>query len=216
MPAAGSLQSIQMAMDELLPHCINVVRSIDGEGVLYPQEQELIETVGAKRYAEFVCGRLAAKQALSALGIENFPVLRGDKGEPIWPEGVAGSITHTGDVCVVSVTNKLTSIGIDIEKKRSLKTDIERMICTEEELNFLSSGGGEDKNTALLIVFTAKESVYKTLYPSVRRFIGFKEAQLVLGDDKVFEAQVEDAPSCKGRYEVLDDYVLAVSQLSIA
>lgn len=43
---------------------------------------------------EFVTGRACARRALARLGVEPVPVPSGDRGEPFWPDGIVGSITH--------------------------------------------------------------------------------------------------------------------------
>ena len=49
-----------------------------------------------KRQAEFLCGRIAAHEAMRRLGIEYWraPIGIGRSREPLWPHGVAGSISH--------------------------------------------------------------------------------------------------------------------------
>ena len=51
-----------------------------------------------KRRAEFFYGRLRAQAPLAALGFNGVTVGTGAMREPLWPEGVIGSITHSGDL----------------------------------------------------------------------------------------------------------------------
>ena len=60
---------------------------------LYPEERALISGVIEKRAHEFSTGRFCARQALLEFGIDNFPVLRGEQREPIWPKNIVGSIS---------------------------------------------------------------------------------------------------------------------------
>ena len=59
-----------------------------------PEEEPLIARAVAKRRNEFVTVRYCARQALGELGVPPVPILKGDKGEPCWPDGVVGSLTH--------------------------------------------------------------------------------------------------------------------------
>ena len=48
----------------------------------------------AKRRNEFITVRHCAGLALGELGFPPVPILKGDKGEPCWPDGAVGSLTH--------------------------------------------------------------------------------------------------------------------------
>ena len=52
-------------------------------GELYPEEESFIANAQHKRRREFTAGRLCAREALSHLGINNFPILVGKNREPI-------------------------------------------------------------------------------------------------------------------------------------
>ena len=196
-----SLQHIRIALNEVLSNAVNVVLPIDFTGA------------ANKREAEFTAGRLAAKQALTGLGIQGFTVLKGVKGDPLWPEGVVGSISHTQDVCMASVSNAdgLLGLGIDIEAQRVLKANIQRVICREEEL---SLHWHADTELAKLILFSAKESVYKALYPTQQRFIGFKEVLVEFDGELGFVATlVDEGVICRGAFRVVEGFVVSVAWL---
>ena len=196
---SGALQAIRIALGEMLPDAVNVVLPIDLVGV------------AEKRDTEFATGRLAAKQALAGVGVEGFTVLKGDKGEPLWPAGVVGSISHTQDVCVASVSDAdgLLGLGVDVEAQRILKANIQRVICREEEL---SLHWHDDNELAKLIIFSAKESVYKALYPTQQRFIGFKEVSVEFDDELGFLATlVGEDVTCRGQCRVVEGFMVSVA-----
>ena len=58
------------------------------------EEEPLIARSVAKRRNEFITVRYCARIALGELGFPPVPILKGDKGEPCWPDGVVGSLTH--------------------------------------------------------------------------------------------------------------------------
>jgi enterobactin synthetase component D / holo-[acyl-carrier protein] synthase len=61
---------------------------------LFPAEEALVRTADPRRQAEFTAGRACARTALARLGLPATPVLTGRAGEPRWPAGVTGSVTH--------------------------------------------------------------------------------------------------------------------------
>ena len=137
----------------------------------------------ATRRADFLMGRLAAVEALRRLGAEG-SVGRSPEGAPVWPEGIAGSLTHHSGVAAAVVGRGAdgqgyAGLGIDICPRlegdrlravvRQCLTEAEREAWTSEE--------------AATLAFAAKESIYKAAYPRAQRFIGFDEAEIVdVGD----------------------------------
>jgi enterobactin synthetase component D len=51
-------------------------------------------------------------------------------------------------------------------------------LATAAELTELARGTGLRPNEALTLLFSAKESVFKCLYPTVQRFFGFFDARI--------------------------------------
>ena len=135
---------------------------------LLPEEEACLGAVVSKRREEFSLGRAAARQAFKKIGInEQVPVLCGEGREPLWPEGVIGSITHCNRTAVTVVTKEeeIVGIGIDLESlDDTTRTDVSPRVCTERELAWLE-GCAAEKNRALLSLFSAKETIYKAFYP---------------------------------------------------
>lgn len=136
----------------------------------------------AKRQCEFLAGRLCAREALQQLcGERSVPAVGAD-GAPHWPAGVVGSITHGGNraVAVVAPAGQYAGLGLDIEKwlpaPRAERLCAE--ILTAEELQ-----RGTDRKTELAwlttLTFSIKESLFKALYPLVRRRFYFHDAELL-------------------------------------
>lgn len=82
-----------------------------------PEEEPLIAKSVAKRRNEFITVRYCARQAMVDLGIEPVPILKGEKGEPCWPDGVVGSLTHCEGFrgAAVGLREEIRSVGIDAE-----------------------------------------------------------------------------------------------------
>ena len=82
-----------------------------------PEEEPLIAKSVAKRRNEFITVRYCARLALGELGVPPVPILKGDKGEPCWPDGVVGSLTHCEGYrgAAVGRRGEVRSVGIDAE-----------------------------------------------------------------------------------------------------
>ena len=82
-----------------------------------PAEESLIARAVEKRRREFITARHCARQALGQLGIEPTPIMRGDKGMPLWPKQIVGSLTHCDGyrAAVVAYAMGVRSLGIDAE-----------------------------------------------------------------------------------------------------
>ncbi len=140
-----------------------------------------------KRRVEYLAGRICAKQALAKIAITEFEIDSNEDRAPIWPEGVLGSISHTQGVAMAMVTDSLDvrGVGIDIEtimpndQEQRLKPQILHPL-EDEAFKALS----EHISCPLTVIFSAKESIYKALYPSVKRFFGFDAAKLLSFDER--------------------------------
>lgn len=154
-----------------------------------PYKEELaLLSPGAvkKRRNHFYMGRYAAKEALNQLGVKNFPILKGENEEPIWPENIVGSISHTNSIALACVGDKnaTAGIGIDIEKiNPEVSFEISKKICLENELNWINKEGAK-KLERLIMVFSAKEATFKTFFPLGKIFFGFHDASLVWNEEK--------------------------------
>lgn len=133
----------------------------------------------------FDAGRACAREALAQLGPGrgDAVVSRGDAGQPLWPHGVVGSITHTRDIAwaAAALTTHAAGIGIDIEPIRSAER-----AARVAELVLLP---GEDPPTAafttsewVALVLSIKESTFKCLYPLVGRRFYFEALRVTAAD----------------------------------
>ena len=65
--------------------------------MLHPLERALVAHAVDIRKAEFGDARWCAHQALADLGRDSSqPILRGERGMPLWPSAVSGALTHRG------------------------------------------------------------------------------------------------------------------------
>jgi enterobactin synthetase component D len=134
-----------------------------------------------KRRREFAAGRQCAYTALHRAGcpIGNWLSIGNDQ-LPVWPHGWLGSISHTesGAVAAVSRNDVLTLLGIDIERLQEDQPwlDIQHLVVSGDELTALNS---LPLAKAICLAFSAKESLFKAFYPSVRSFKDFTAACVV-------------------------------------
>jgi 4'-phosphopantetheinyl transferase EntD len=144
---------------------------------LHPEEAELVATSAEKRRQEFQTGRACARLALERLGIPPVAILAGDRGEPLWPAGVVGSITHCSvyRACAVARTDALASLGIDAEPNLPLPGGVLARIAFGPELAIESPAPGVCVDRLL---FCAKEAIYKAWFPLNKRWLGFEDMEV--------------------------------------
>ena len=142
--------------------------------------QGLGPIISAKKATSRARGRAAARAALKSIGFEHPPeVLRGNGGEPVWPDGICGSITHC-DVWSTAVAMRSAyglSVGVDMENiNRIPDLEIAPLVCRSSECDWILAS--DDRYARLCMIFSAKEALYKSLYPSCRTYIDFREVEL--------------------------------------
>lgn len=141
-----------------------------------------------KRQAEFFFGRLAARQALSALAIAPVAIPIGPSREPQWPRDVIGSISHSQ--CLAAATAELRGhrrgIGIDIEHvvTAEAREALLATIVNADEIAYLHKLATDTwpMEMLLTIVFSAKESLFKGLFATVGHYFDFSAARIVALD----------------------------------
>lgn len=134
-----------------------------------------------KRREEFLLGRILLKKAFKNyfnLNIADFPI---DKSRmPIAPLGFVISISHDADEVMVAISKINISIGIDLENIGRIKPSLESQILSkEEDVDFLIKESSLNRDEVLTLVFSAKETLFKALYPLVKEYFGFEKASLL-------------------------------------
>jgi len=186
---------------------------------LYSQERAYTSKMSDKRLATFRAGRHCAHNALQSMGVESFPLLVGDKGAPLWPPQIVGSISHCENACiaVAGYCEQLSGIGVDVESSAPVGDDLLPLICTDQELETISRSatvGAQAK-----IIFSIKESLFKCLFPIVHQWIDFKDVSISLlpatqsySIDLGLEFKKLIAKDAlRGAWSVEDDYIFTSS-----
>ena len=143
-----------------------------------PAERSLIERAVEKRRKEFTTARHCARQALGELGFEPVPILRGDRGAPVWPNGIVGSLTHCDGyrAAVVAYAMQVRSLGIDAEPHDTLPDGVLEHTSIPAERDVLATRSSDLHWDRLL--FCAKEAPYKAWFPITGRWLGFEDAHI--------------------------------------
>jgi 4'-phosphopantetheinyl transferase EntD len=216
-------------IERILPACVAAVeRREDPPDVrLFAEESALIANAIDKRRREFSTARMCAREALLALGFAPVSIPAGERGEPLWPAGALGSITHCAGyrAAAVARSSDIVSIGIDAEPNASLPDGLIGDIARPEELPSLRRLAAEYPEVHWdRLLFSAKESVYKAWFPLARRWLGFEDAVVVFDPDAhTIEArllvpgpQVADGPlrTLTGRWMACEGILLTAVSLA--
>jgi 4'-phosphopantetheinyl transferase EntD len=145
--------------------------------LLLPEEAEYLGRAAPKRAQEFAAGRLCARRALAEFGVTDFPIRVASDRQPLWPELLIGSITHTDGYCaaVVAERRRFSAIGIDCEIVGHVTPELWPQICVSAELLWLDSLAPPERDAAVTLLFAAKEAFYKCQYPLVAEWLDFHD-----------------------------------------
>ena len=175
-----------------------------------PEEELVIANSLHPFYAlDFKAGRVCARMLLEKFGYRG-PLLKGKNGEPLWPEGITGSITHSKGKTIAVVgreTNEIKSIGIDLLDITEIDDSIKDTVITkiERETN--------DEDIDIATYFCAKEATYKAFFPLRKRFLAFNDIHIILSKKaKDYDALIENEKiKLYGKYIFFETFIFAVS-----
>lgn len=196
-------------ISDLLPHDVATVVASEemASFPLSPAEAEAFSGSSEKRRKEFQAGRAAARLALVELGIRGHDLVPGSDRRPKWPANVVGAITHTNGFCAAAVarTDNYLGVGIDAERlDRPITGGVRDRICHPSELEL-----AQHEPHAAHVIFSAKESYFKTYYPATRHWIGFLDARVTISPNEGtfrIELVATDAPRPAGLTDLTGRY----------
>lgn len=167
-------------LERILPASVTVVATDEDLDVaLYPEEEAVVGRAVEKRRREFTTARACAREALARLGEPPRAILSGPHGEPLWPVGIVGSITHCDGyrACAMARVGELTTVGVDAEPNEPLPEGLLGDIALPEERELLRDLSRQVPGTHWdRLLFSIKESIYKAWYPLAERWLGFEDA----------------------------------------
>jgi len=175
-PLARVLRDARVVVRETDP------RLVSPEAVLFPEELLAVQNAVLSRRQQFAAGRSLARQAWQELGLPACALPSDAQRVPIWPSGVVGCITHTQSWCgaAVALSTEVRALGTDVEVAAPLEQNLWERVCRPEEREFLGTLAPAAAGLVAKAIFSAKESIYKALYPSVRVFLDFQGMHITL------------------------------------
>ncbi|MFE9683950.1 4'-phosphopantetheinyl transferase [Streptomyces sp. NPDC006285] len=151
------------------------------EALLFAAERALIRDAVPERRREFATVRVCAHRAQTALGLPVRPLLSGPRGEPEWPAGTVGSVTHCAGyrgVALASAT-RWRALGIDAEPHRPLPPGTAGAVtCAAERQHLRDLAGHHPEVHWDRLLFSAKEAVFKAWSPLTAHPLDFGDARL--------------------------------------
>lgn len=142
-------------------------------GLPKPIKERFEAINGSKRSLEFLATRFYLKQVCGGVEVDS------DKdGVPIWPSPFKGSVSHKDGFIAVAVTKQSDAyVGVDLELS-SVNEKLAKKIAPNESLTRLSSESNLSVSQVLALCFSAKETIYKAVYPSLSEAISFEHVCL--------------------------------------
>jgi 4'-phosphopantetheinyl transferase EntD len=176
----GPERASRAFLAELLPPEVIVEesRTDQPESTLLPEERLFVANATESRRREFATVRDCARRALQRLGYAPVPILRTEHGAPKWPAGIVGSLTHCNGyrAAAVAAARQVVSLGIDAEPHEPLAPEVLEAITTTTERDWLRTMLPTEPPIHWdRLIFSAKESVYKTWFPLTVRWLDFSE-----------------------------------------
>lgn len=173
------------------PVGVRVYASLVDQGLipeLRTEELEATTRMVSSRQAEFATARACARAALAEFGVDA-AIPKRDGGSPVWPAGMAGSISHTRGFCLAVASDQGHHIGIDVEEVSRTTEAIERRILVDQERSGLEGLDPQARQLRVATIFAAKEAFYKAHYELDARYLGFDAIAIrVAGAALEFEA----------------------------
>ncbi len=217
-------------IEEILPACVAAVEAREDPAnvMLFPQEEAIVARAVEKRRREFTTARMCARMALESLGFAHGPIPAGERGEPLWPPGALGSITHCEGyrASAVARSSDIATLGIDAEPNAALPHGLLGDIARPEELPSLRRLGSDVPEVHWdRLLFSAKEAIYKAWFPLAGRWLGFEDAVIEFDHSAgTFDARLlvpgpslADGPlrGFSGRWMVRDGIVLTAIVVTV-
>ena len=222
--------SLSSGLRELFPQgaLTAELRGAADPNALYPDEARHLQRAVRQRLEEFAAGRLCARLLLREFGIHHFAIEVGADRQPLWPEDLVGSITHTTGFCaaVAAPKKSLRSVGIDTEISGSVKTELWRGICTASETTWLRSLPESEQLFAASLIFSAKEAFYKCQFAVTQERLGLHDVSVELpawGErrgvfriiaNRIIELEHQAASPLQGQYLFHEQFITCAMALA--
>lgn len=145
-----------------------------------------------RRKAEYIAGRFCALKILNSLDIACENISSNEDRTPIWPPNILGSITHSENYVSVSITNNSSILGIGRDSEfifpKMTAEKVKPIIIQDDELELIN---GLKKEEFLSLIYSAKESFYKAVYPSTKKPFYFDDVSILEINDSYFKIKAK-------------------------
>ncbi|ENP8393577.1 4'-phosphopantetheinyl transferase superfamily protein [Vibrio alginolyticus] len=211
-PWSDNLVSLYLSVD----YSPDFISNIELQGIHLPSN---FCKAALKRRCEFLAGRACAHQALTYLGHETAGSIGIGRGnEPVWPENIVGSISHCVGHAVASVAHcseDVVGVGVDIEKvmSRQWANQLSSQIVSLNERHHAAHF--DDICQFLTLIFSAKEAIYKAIFPTVQQILDFDSVvleqidcdrqELTFATSLILDEYLNSEVNIKVRYSMMDD-----------
>ncbi|HEY4013386.1 MAG TPA: 4'-phosphopantetheinyl transferase superfamily protein [Polyangiaceae bacterium] len=154
------------------------------EALLAPEEAAFASGLAKPRRRTWIGGRIALREALARLGLEAPAVLADERGAPLLPAGIAGSVSHKEHVAVAlaaPLAGDRVRLGVDVEidvAETRRPHGVAAKVLADDEQTELEAMTEEEGAREVLLRFSLKESIYKAVDPFVGRYVGFREVSV--------------------------------------
>lgn len=163
--------------------------AFDHYGIRQPAQ---LSSAEHEEKAAFLAGRYCAKLALINY-VGNDDLSRGIELStnpdlsPKWPRGIVGSITQNGNTAAAAVAglDEFLGVGIDCENllPATNTSHLKGKMLSDEDLKRCGTVS-MDVDFFTTLAFSAKESLYKALYPPRRQTLDFRDVSIKSVDAK--------------------------------
>lgn len=136
-------------------------------------ESEKVKRFAQTRRAQYMSSRFALKHLFKKYGLDLTSLESDQDGVPLYPQHISACLSHTYNYSVAISSSLDIHLGVDIEKIIS-PARIEVMRNKILHKNDLALS--DQQLREMTLIFSAKESLFKALFPTVRCFFGFEEA----------------------------------------
>jgi 4'-phosphopantetheinyl transferase EntD len=204
MPAPGG--DLAAGLAPRLPPGIRIGWHAVGALLPDPRDGAHLGAAVPRRQMTFAAGRAAARMALG----RDVPLPAGADRRPVWPEGTAGSITHT-DVLALALTAEaraFRSLAIDAEIAGRVQPHLCETLFHPEDM----AGPTFDATAA----FAAKEALFKLLNPLTGVWFGFHAARVAITDGEVLLTLAEPVGPFPAGWQVTGPLVAAEGHVAAA
>ncbi len=138
-----------------------------------------------KRRMQFLAGRVCARGAIERIrpNLSTWALPQDGDGCPMWPQELVGSISHSANVATAAVAlrSDARGLGVDVEPvmSREAAADVAPLVASDDETRRVAQTAGLGRLEALTLVFSAKESLFKALFPPTRRHFDYLDCEVV-------------------------------------